>query len=476
MIELRPFQRRFLAGAFASGIDTAALSLPRGNGKSTLSAYILSRCMTPGDPWNVPGWEYVLLASTLEQARHVFRPLRAALEPTGEYRFIDSVTRCGVTHKASNTKLKVLSSSGKAAMGLVRCPLLVFDEPGALRSVADGELLHDAIQTAMGKPGSRLKALYVGTLAPATSGWWVNMIADGSSASTFVMKLQGDRETWDFWPTIRRSNPLCNISPTFRKKLLEERDQARADSRLKARFMSYRLNIPTADASTVLLSVDDFERMARRETPPRAGHPVVGVDLGGGRAWSAAAGIWENGRVEALAVAPGIPSIEDQEKRDRVPVGTYRDLIETGALTVADGLRVQPPAQLMARVIAKWGRPAVVVCDRFRLNELADCARGIRLEPRVSRWSESSADIRALRKLAQDGPLTVASSSRMLIAASLSCAMVKNDTSGNTRLLKRGTNNQARDDVAAALMLCAGLWDRSRPAPRRRRWAMATAT
>ena len=54
------------------------------------------------------------------------------------------------------------------------------------------------------------------------------------------------------------------------------------------------------------------------------GRPAVGIDLGGGRAWSAAVGLWENGRMEAIAVAPGIPSLEEQEKRDRVPSGTYR--------------------------------------------------------------------------------------------------------------------------------------------------------
>ena len=90
--------------AFAKGIDTAALSLARGEGKSELAAWILERCLTPGHKWNVPGSEYLLGAASLEQARNVFRPLRAALEPTGEYRFIDSVTRVGLTHKPSNTR------------------------------------------------------------------------------------------------------------------------------------------------------------------------------------------------------------------------------------------------------------------------------------------------------------------------------------------------------------------------------------
>ena len=60
-MELRRFQKRFLAGALAPGIDTAALSLPRGNGKSWLAAHLLTRCLTPGDPLHVAGAEYILV-------------------------------------------------------------------------------------------------------------------------------------------------------------------------------------------------------------------------------------------------------------------------------------------------------------------------------------------------------------------------------------------------------------------------------
>ena len=41
------FQRKFIAGATAPGIDTAALSIARGNGKSALAAYLLTRALTP---------------------------------------------------------------------------------------------------------------------------------------------------------------------------------------------------------------------------------------------------------------------------------------------------------------------------------------------------------------------------------------------------------------------------------------------
>ena len=128
---LRPFQRRFVTAALRSDVDTAALSIPRGNGKSWLAAWILTRCLTPGDALNVPGSEYLLAAASIEQARLVYRFTRDALEPTGDYRFLDSAMRIGVTHKPTKTRLRVLSSNAKTAFGIVGCPLLVADEPGS---------------------------------------------------------------------------------------------------------------------------------------------------------------------------------------------------------------------------------------------------------------------------------------------------------------------------------------------------------
>lgn len=470
---LRTFQRRFIRRALSPEIDTAALSLPRGNGKSWLAAHLLTRALTPGDALHVPGSEYLLCAASIEQARLCFRFTRADLEPRGGYRFLDSATRIGITHTATNTRLRVLSSNGKTAMGIVGCPLLVADEPGSWE-VVGGELMHDAIQTAQGKPGSRLRVVYIGTLAPARGGWWHDLVSDGSLGSTFVHALQGDAAKWDQWPEIRRCNPLTAVSAAFRAKLLEERDKARCDGRLKARFLSYRLNVPSGDESTVLLTRDDWERVCARAVGVRDGPPVVGVDLGGGRAWSAAVALWRSGHVEAVAVAPGVPSLAEQERRDRVPSGTYQRLAAAGVLTTDGDRRVPRVETLMDRALA-W-RPESVTCDRFRLADMQDAVGGrVRIVPRVTRWSEASEDIRALRRYALDGPLSVALGSRILIAASLAVATVKTDDQGSVRLAKRGTNNQARDDVAAALTLAAGALSRMPPA-RPLRWSIVRAS
>ena len=154
---------------------------------------------------------------------------------------------------------------------------------------------------------------------------------------------------------------MIGLDAHTRKVILEERDAARGDSRLKARFLSYRLNCPTGDESTMLLTVDDWKMVLERETPPRNGKPIVAVDLGAGRAWSAAVAIWKSGRVECLALAPGIPDIAGQEKRDRVSAGVYQKLVEAGLLHIADGLRVQPPSMLVGLITETWGTPAGVI-------------------------------------------------------------------------------------------------------------------
>lgn len=465
MFELRPFQRRFLRDALAPRIRTAALSLARGNGKTSLSARLAFESLTPGSRLFERGAENHLVANSLGQARRTsFGVLRRMVEGSdraGEYSIAESTQAAVIAHKATKTKISVLPASGRSAMGLVNCRLLIADEPASWKE-RDGLLMHEAIQGAIGKPGSSLRVLYVGTRAPAPDNhWWPSLVAAGCCGSTHVTCYQGKRKDWDQWRNIQKANPLMAAFAESRRVLLEERDKARADSRLKAAFLSYRLNLPTADAARVLITVADWQRLMRCIPPPREGRPVVGADVGAGRAWSSAVAVWPNGRTECAAIAPGVPDIQDQEKRDNVTPGTYRRLVDQGSLMVAEGLRV-PPVGLLLDYVKDW-KPKAIVCDRFRLSDLLDAEPRCRVIPRISRWSESTEDIRALRRGCLDGGLTVAMGSRPLLKASLSVTRVLNDDAGNCRLLKQGSNNTARDDVCAAWVLAAGAAARMKP-------------
>ena len=99
---------------------------------------------------------------------------------------------------------------------------MVIDEPGALEIVG-GQMLADALFTAQGKPGSRLKLVLIGTLSPlATSSghWWHDLIHDGTTGRTHVQHFKGELETWDKWPTIRKANPLIGVDAHTRKVIL----------------------------------------------------------------------------------------------------------------------------------------------------------------------------------------------------------------------------------------------------------------
>ena len=273
-------------------------------------------------------------------------------------------------------------------------PLVVADEPGAWENNG-GELLHDAVQTAQGKPGSPLRAVYIGT--PFAYG------ERGVTGGTRSQRVSTDRprprmyvckatpRSWDSWKEIMRVNPLARISPELREKLKIERMEARNDIRLKARFLSYRLNVPSGDESTVLLDAAQWRRALARDVPPRRGRPIVGIDLGHGRAWTTAVCLHLNGRTEALAISPGVPSIEVQEKKRSRPSGPIPITGFIWTSSCCRGSSCSPPAHVVGYDhFEEWGVPAHMVCDRFKLDELRDAVGGhVPIEPRVTQWSAS---------------------------------------------------------------------------------------
>ena len=104
-----------------------------------LAADLLNEAL-PGGKLFVPAAESILVAGSMNQARSVFRFLRA-LHPCRkhterkcaacELRWTDSYQRIGVTHWPTDTRISVRGKSGKLALGLVCCPIIVGDEPAS---------------------------------------------------------------------------------------------------------------------------------------------------------------------------------------------------------------------------------------------------------------------------------------------------------------------------------------------------------
>ena len=165
------YQRRLIGKLRRPEISLLALSISRGNGKSSLAALLLLWCIIPGSFLFSAGAQNFLVAQSVGQARRTsFGALRGMVESlpnAGEYRVSDNSQVGRIVHVPTSSEVSVLPASGRGSLGLgMNTRLLVADEPGAWKP-QDGELMNDSILSSRGKPGSRMKILYVGTIAPA---------------------------------------------------------------------------------------------------------------------------------------------------------------------------------------------------------------------------------------------------------------------------------------------------------------------
>ena len=465
------FHADWIRAAYGDDVEVAALSVPRGSAKTWMAAQLAALSISPGSPTFESGIEALAVAASLEQSRVLLSFVREALDDLDvydDYRWLDSGQRLAVTHKKTGTKLRILSSSGKRAMGLAQFHTIFADEPGSWE-VRGGELMYDALRQSLGKrAGQRL--FLIGTRAPAEDGsWWPSLLDGGSGPGTHVtVRSAPPDEPWDAWSTIRRVNPLVMANPSLRKTILRERDAARRRPELRPKFEAYRLNRQVDVYSDGLIAGDGWARVEARPVPPREGRPIVGIDLGSSRSWSAAWCLWRNGRSECYAVCPGIPDLVERERADAMPHGLYRKLVADGVLVVDDGLRVSNPATLIGYLREVGVDPQVIYCDRFMLDSLKDAVAGRwRVVPRVTRWSEATDDITGFRKLVADGPLSITAECRGLARLGLSQASVVSDDQGSVRLTKK-RHGRSRDDVAVAGVLAAGALSRVLSKPARR--------
>ena len=448
-LAVQAFQRRFLRRAFSAGVSVAALSTPRGTGKTELTGRIGGLGVVAGSPIFRPGHEVVVFAGSMRQARHVFKAALRALPDPDSYRTRDNNQEIAILGP-QDTKLNIYPSSGKRALGLgANEHLLIADEPASW-NLRDGDLLWSALTGSLGKlPGQRL--LVCGTLSPAEPGsWWPELIRAGTAGRTYVQLHQApDGAPWDDMRVALRANPLLRVNADLREVVRGERDAARLDSQKQPRYEAYRLNRHVAGEDTMLLRVEEWTATLPRPVPPRDGRCVIGVDVGASRSWSAAWMSWPNGRQECVAVIPGVPSVADQERRDGLPRGLLQGLVDAGVVVVDDGRQVARVETLIA-ALPRDVRVSHVVADRFNEGTLRDLSRWP-VATRVNQWSTASEDIGLFRAQVLDGDFAVAEHCRRLAELSFAHARVERDTSGNTKMHK--AHRRQRDDVAQAAVL-----------------------
>ena len=460
---LLPFQSAFVAAVCRENRPPAiaAASWPRGSGKSWLCGNLVARSLTPGDPLHEPGVENVLVASSRPQASIVLDFARESLGESSAHRW----RKDGAIHIESRARVRVISSDAKRALGLgANVRLIVADEPGSW-PVTAGLRLWNAICTSTGK--RKTTVIAIGTLAPAPltgpGSFWPDLIKQGSGEGRHVALLQADPAKWRDFDEVLRVNPVAAINPYLRQTLEREHKVALKSERAARTFRNFRLNLPGDPIeSQPLITVAEFERCCARPVPPAEGRPIVGIDLGGNRSWSAAAAIFPTGRIESWALAPGDTSLASQEHEDHVVDGAYGDLVKSGGLSVDAG-RAVPSVELLLSRIWAW-KPAALVSDSYRSPELHQVVSGrVRVIEKARGGGESTSNVMALRSLLLDSNAGVVAESRALLAAAFAQTNLVISNDGLTKVVKLD-QRRSRDDAAQSLLLAAGERAR-RPAP-----------
>ena len=479
-VRLLGWQRRFLAGAFGQPGDSA-LSMGRGNGKTTFTAAIACAAVDFDGPLVEPMAETLLVASSFDQGLIAFRHIlhflgpsfdRYGVGPGGRFRIQDSANRATIQDRKTGALLRVLGSDPRRLHGAAP-KLILLDEVAQWPPTVVSPMLA-ALRTSRGKiPGSR--ALWLGT-RPATDEHPFQRALDGHGVG-FALSYQAPKDAQPFRKaTWQKANPGLSHFPDLESVIRQEAKDARRDPAALASFRALRLNQGLSDTvSSVLVDADSWRAAMGLPAPgARAAEYVLGIDLGQNAAMSAAAAYLRTGELEAVAVFPELPGLGERGLGDGVG-GLYLDMAARGEL-IQSGRRVSDVGALLRESLRRWGRPVAIVCDRWRVAELKGHLESVRfpladLVERGQGFRDGGADVRDFRAAVLADQVRPASS--LLLTAAMGEARTTGDPAGNHKLAKHsqgGRRTQARDDAAAAAILAVAVgrrrWGVAQPKPR----------
>ena len=390
-----PWERRFIRGAFAPHAIESALSVGRGNGKTTLTAGIAAAALD--GPLVMPRSETVIVASSFEQGRisfgHVYAFLQEVhgdeLQDKRKWRVWDSANKAWIQNRENGAIVKAIGSDPRRAHGLA--PGLVLADEPAQWEPSRSEAMIAALRTGLGKiPNGRLIAL--GTRPADAQHWFSQMLDGGGDYSQVHMARPDDppfrKRTW------ARANPSLDFMPDLERTIRREAFRARQGPERMASFRALRLNLGTSDVvSQYLLAVETWRRIEGQADA--VGKPYWGVDLGTSAAQSAVVAYWPStGRLEALAAFPVEPSLEDRGVSDGVG-RLYAECARRGELITTGGSAVDI-SELLTAALDLFGTPAGIASDRWREAELRDALKAARipltrLSMRGQGWKDGSA-------------------------------------------------------------------------------------
>ena len=438
-----PWEKKFIMGTFGQP-GNAALSIARGNGKSGFCAALAAAVVCPGAPLHGTKREVVCVASSFGQSRIIYedvldyaRGLGHDLADRSLWRLQDSQNMATLEYRPTGARVRCIGSDPKRAHG-ARPFLVLADEP-AQWEPNKAEAMRSALVTGLGKtPGSRLIAL--GTLPADGQHWFSQMLRDAPYHQLHAAEKDAPIYRASTWA---KANPSLKYLPSLKAELKVLAAAAKRDGVLLQSFKSLRLNMGLPDTvSGVLLEADVWESIegdaVHRGEAEREGDYVLGLDLGGSTAQSAACAYYPaSGRLEGFAVFAENPNLATRSTNDGAG-NLYSECHRRGELLLA-GDQVSDIEALLSEALDRWGSPVAIAADRFKKAELVQHLNAIGfptadLVLRGQGFRDGSEDVRGFQIAALSGHLKPVKS--LLLRASMSEARLVGDVAGNWKLAK----------------------------------------
>ena len=473
------WETRFIRKVF-NRTGPAFLSVAKGNGKSALVAAIASSVVDPQGPLHGNRNEVICVAQSFEIARVIFEDVLSFLTAKGydlDDRVVwqkqDSANRAWLQHRPSKARIRCLGSNPANMHGL-RIKLAILDEP-AMYSPQDRDKVFAAISTGLGKtPQSRLICL--GTKSPDPMHWFSQNL-ESPPADGYSQVHAADPDDNPFSAaTWAKANPSLSHLPSLKAKIKAEAVEAKDDPVSFAAFGAYRLNLGVSDVTrSELVDAATWKQCETVNPPMRSGIQILGIDLGSGAAMSAAAAYWPHceggGKLELLAAFPRRPDLAERGRKDHIG-NLYQIMAQRSELVLCGDLVVSVE-ELLGEALDRFGKPDVIVADRWREHELRQALDAIRFPPaalifRGQGYRDGGEDVRLWRRACVGK--RVYTTENLVLRSALAEAVVVTDAAGNSKLAKAGEGGRrglARDDAIAASILAVAEGMRRKDAPRR---------
>ncbi|MBR9763863.1 MAG: terminase [Rhodobacteraceae bacterium] len=473
LVQLAPFQSRFIQGSLAPEVSASVLSIGRGNGKSAITAGLgLGGLLGVWD--DQPRREIIAAARTRDQGRIIYdfvAGFAASLPLEIQRRLIyRRAPRLEIEFEGEDGShmLRVIAADGKSALGGAPT-MAILDERGHW-TLDRGDELEHALLSGLGKRDGR--AFLISTSASDDTHPFSRWIDDPLPGTYVQEHRPAPGLPADDLESLLIANPGSEHGIGSSMEWLEgqaRRAIARGGSALTS-FRLYNRNERVSGISRdVLITLDEWLACETDALPPRQGGVIIGIDLGGSASMTAAAFYWpETGRLECLGTFPSQPSLLDRGQTDGV-AGRYVEMQDRGELSVL-GEKTVPVAPWLVEVMNHVADQQVLAltADRYKQAELSEgmARAGVRA-PIVWRgqgFRDGGEDCERFRRAAFDGQVCAAPS--LLLRSAFADAVCVRDDANNIKLAKARSNG--RIDPAAASVLAVAQGARVAAQPKRK--------